>query len=325
MKTKTFFLISTLIILIGITVILNQFAMSKTIIPFNLDRPLASLYRLEHTVNPVVFLGDSRTKYQVDTEYLNNTHALSANVTNGGINGFYYPYQIAAFKVAANNPNIHKIYFSMPIRDIFGKVPLNPGNFGNFISPGLLLPLLMMPQVGLNLKGQMVSAAVNNIIDLHYILYYLQTTLMPNDKFSSSSQYCQQQSASLFQKVYVCKNGDGYIISNSAPKRKSIRNVVVNIDNVTNGFLYTFMNMKQMTSATHKDLYLVLLPEYGVKYQIDIKQLEAKLGVTVIDMSHTFKNESDIKYWVIDEGHLNQQGREIYTKLLINKIVDLKN
>ncbi len=119
-----------------------------------------------------------------------------------------------------------------------------------------------------------------------------------------------------------CDNGDGILFDNSISldsyEHKVIKNLdQLNIDSVD--YLNYFLNkiLKKGINVT-----LVLEPISNIEYKYDLSQVEKSFNnVNIIDLSSFYIERT---MWA-DDGHLNNQGREFYSKELYNSINFNKN
>ncbi len=322
MRKKVIVFLGSLIFCIGLTINLNALVSKSVIIPYTLERMVTATSILERQKPlDIVFIGDSKTKYQIDSEVIKSY--TKVNIYNAGINGFNYAFWPTISKKAIDE-GAHTLIFSISPTDLFDtqdlslKVGPAVGEYGDFEQMKAFF--YSRKKVSLNVISLYLNAAFNNIVNLNYIRFFVTNYLIKSE-VPMAGITCKLKTELLLQSVYNCSNDDGYIITKQYPK---YNNKFVNYtDNSEYGNSKIFLEyMIKQAKARNVNVIILLIPNFGIHTKVNAENISTEFGVPVIDLSNVMVNEADVKYWSADE-HLNNYGRKKYSELVAKSLVPI--
>jgi|GEM_PF-5374621 len=272
---------------------------------------------IKNKTSDIVFLGDSRTKYFVNSSLI--ADKLKMTVLNAGLPAFYFFYWPVTYSsVLASGHYPRAIIFSIEHFFLFGGQNnndmvshelLSSGDYSSINGLRFMFEAYRKNLISFNILMQYASHTVKSYLDVRYIAVYL------NGVFKYKLQ-AESDLKCVNSGIEVnCNNNDGYFLSNIT---KDDGKLAVKSDDFTIAKinpLTEFFFMKMINEAHRKNIatYVIIPPLYHNKILINTEYLSSRLGSTIIDMSSSYLiKESSV--WIGDTSHLNKKGRDLYSE-----------
>ncbi len=274
----------------------------------------------------IVFVGSSRTFYQLSTNVFKNK---GFDVYNFGVSGAQYE-DYPTIIESLNKAKPKQIVISLSVNRFYNKLNISK------------YPTLKEISYYYNIdKIKFLESLKQWVVNRHLFLqysepiYYKLKSLYAkfdihrsdlNEKEEKSkptiggySYYSQLVDCNVFdikqpsdtEVIVKCSNGDGVLIgSNPHIEKKQIQELkTLNLEAIK------YINKLIQDIDKSIKVTVVLEPIFHNDYVYDLDKIEQKLkGVKIIDLTN-FKIDDD--YW-LDHRHLNYKGREKYSKYLSN-------
>lgn len=269
------------------------------------DYVVYNLLRQHQKSLDAIFIGDSRTRYQID---VNLMQQKGWSVFNAGMDGYYYPFWPKMVDLAIQK---HPKQIILSLEPIFLRESHLDKNL--FIHAQLIdLKYLLPAHYPLSYLTTVFNFALNNVIDFNALRFYLT--------YRQYNADCRASISHATETVFLCANNAGYIVPNTYPNQ-TLQNINLLNNELDTKMLSLLQQLIQQIKRKHITPIIILLPTYAEKYTFDLAYLQKLLGVRIINMSNYLINSENRQYWDTHGAHFNYIGRELYT----NKIIEALN
>lgn len=337
MKNQTMVIIAIYISTLYLLVFLNQYAIYNgninytDLIPNYVGPTQKSTQIIMYNLNKIknmnadfALVGNSRTKYNVDSKLIQEISGLTGY--NSGMASFHYVYWPTLLTKILKPGNLKYIVYQIDLDFLYStndislknesQIEILNGRYNSFSSLVLFFKAYKNGETSF-LELMLFSKYT---ISSFFNFSYLENSLKHNFQFRSKNQTFDDHLAQIFSetKVFHCENNDGYMVSESHPQIKPLKEL--DTSKINSNTLFFIKEFIQQAKIKNIKPIIVLLPTFGIHTSIKTKYLETILNAPVIDMSNI--NINDHTLWV-DTAHLNKTGRREYTKVLGEKLKNI--
>ncbi|WP_157046989.1 hypothetical protein [Maridesulfovibrio salexigens] len=269
----------------------------------------------------VIFIGSSRTRYHVDTEFLTKKGVTSYNLSLVSHNPLSYPSMVDSAtemtpKTIALELNVPWLYGNFERR-----IP-TPGALDILAQIKCGLPLATVGHFSLGYLEQLSLISRYAVTLCEKSKAYLNTII-----FGYMPKPIKEQkgnSATHAKKVNIVKlsNGDG-VLRGSDLDEQDIANIhIKDLSHIRKKNIEFFNYIISMAQKKGIKVFVYLAASIQTPKDFDLKLIQKEIHAPVINLVHAVPATPE--YWA-DEGHLNSRGRKIYSAKLLDKLNTLTN
>lgn len=266
----------------------------------------------------VIFIGSSRTLYHVDTAFLTKKGIISYNLSLVAHEPLSYPSMIkAAMKM---NPKAIAIELD---------VPWLYNNFENRIPTPSLTDISAQIKCGLD-TTTVWHFTIDYIKKISLVSRYAVTLYSRSKQFFSkiisgylvagkinSTSRNAPKNKNYITKYVKCENGDGILYGSDPVVGRNESNYKIQLGRIRWKNIQFFNYLISLVQKKNVKVFVFLAASIRTPKVFNLNLIKEKIHAPIIDLVHSVPE--DAKYWV-DTGHLNNFGREIFTRKIYEQI-----
>ena len=321
------FFTSALIIIIGLDILLEVYASTKTTDKTFITEKESKIKHCELNKpfhKDAIFIGSSRTFYHISTNEFkkNDVNIYNLGVSNNALEDY------ASFVNEAIKYNPKLIVISIEVNELFRPLPL--AKYPTFADIKTYLS-------SMNTRYDF-QVMINGIKNIHTLLRHSETIYLKIKSFyqkynpsilinrqkettnsKQSLDYYDLADCHIFSLKYTandfitskCENGDGILFGHN---HKDYSKRTLNLEKIDHGTIHFINNLIEQIKEKKFTPIIILEPVFwdAYTYTYNLKNIQKEIHSKVIDLTH-FDIES--KLW-IDNRHLNNEGRLFYSQYL---------
>jgi len=277
----------------------------------------------------IVFLGNSRTLYQVSTNFFKEAGIRIYNFGASGRQISDYPWMM--YKVIKTNAKV--VVLSVDVEDFYEEPKETRSPTGFDLMCYMLSnqsKLFIIHEMYNYIKSKNIIWSFSPVIFTH--ICGIIDTINKNrffgtggdrkTKFSSDNKALVALDCTPFaieqlkysKTLVKCTNGDGVLLGNS--NKKDYNMMILLKKNVNKNTLKLVDQIQSIAYKNNKKLIVLLMPTYNTRYKFDVQFLKTKINSEILDLS----NMRILDFMWTDDGHLNNFGREYYSRTLVKML-----
>ena len=286
-----------------------------------------NLKLLKNSNHDLVFIGNSRTKYNIDPNEVMNITGLTTY--NSGMVSFHYFYWPTILPDILNSGKHKYIIMQIDINYLFsdGVVTLDQsqanllgGGYNSIQSAILFHKAYFSKQVTFRDLLFNDYYTLLNYINFTYLETAIKNMIYNTNNTEGNNNDCKLAQLIGPKEVFNCADNSGFIQVKNNPaltlQEQKFENFESSELNTTTK--YFLMQYIDMINNRGYEPIIVLLPIFGEHFKININYLQKALNVKIIDMTN-INMTVEPNMW-IDIVHMTKNGRTQYSRDLAFKI-----
>lgn len=265
----------------------------------------------------VIFMGDSRTKYHIDTRWLNKQ---GINAYNAGVSGQFIEIWPTALTHLLNaHPKY--IILGITVSDLYSPLYINSAR-----SIGLNdIKMLFKTKQPISVVKNAIKPFVNASMPITNLNRMVSDIWKAQFSRSFTAKFDQALNCNIVRKfdykggyINLCENGDG-VMTSSIKEDDFLKKQALVLYKYPNLATIRYLNeVITIIKRHHVQPIVILIPYYHKRFVFNSNDLRL-VDCPVINLSDYFIDDEDKQYWA-NGSHFNEKGRAAFTALLYEKM-----